>query len=147
MTQITYYIGLVFFSIIVGLLGIFYRNILKMPNMVFAPIHHILERMVKRGGFLKFIAYPLGYCIYCSTAWIAIIGFSVIYRVVSWDILVPIAISHYIAVYYCKHYAGLPGFRLELKRPKITDAEIQEALGMNGREYKDFEDYMKGVKG
>lgn len=116
--MINYYIGLTFFSLIVGLLGIFYRNILKMPNMVFNPLYKILERMVNKGGFLKWIAYPLGYCIYCSTTWIAIIGFLLVYKRITLDILVPIAISHYVAIYFCKHYGGLEEFKTKTEEEK-----------------------------
>lgn len=44
-------------GVISGLLGIFY----PLYSKVFVP-------MVKSGNrFLHFIAYPLGFCIYCST--------------------------------------------------------------------------------
>lgn len=110
MAQFMYYSGLIFFSIVVGLTGIFYRNILKMPNMIFSPLYKVFEKMVSKGGFIAWIAYPLGYCIYCSTTWIAILGYIVVYRRISLDIMVPVSISHYFALYFVKHYADLPAF-------------------------------------
>jgi hypothetical protein len=136
METIIFYTGLVFFSIIVGLLGIFYRNLLKMPGMVFNPIYRVFEKMVSKGGILKFIAYPLGYCIYCSTTWIGIIGYGIIYRTISFDILVPIAISHYIVMYYCVHYANLPEFNPKKER---RNSEIFEKIKyMNDEEFDEF---------
>lgn len=56
-------------GVIGGLLGIFYRNCLKVEDMIFYPLYSkVFVPMVKSGnGFLHFIAYPLGFCIYCST--------------------------------------------------------------------------------
>lgn len=49
--------GFMLLGVTGGLSGIFYSK-------VFVP-------MVKSGNrFLHFIAYPLGFCIYCSTFWI-----------------------------------------------------------------------------
>lgn len=57
-----------------GLLGIFYRDCLKVKDMIFYPLFKLFIRMVKSGNkFLGFIAYPLGYCVYCSTFWITMI--------------------------------------------------------------------------
>lgn len=66
-----------------GLLGIFYRNCLKPKDMIFNKIYKVLElwtissRYDPRSSvfqrFLGWIAYPLGYCIYCSTPVITII--------------------------------------------------------------------------
>lgn len=71
-----------------GLLGIFYRNCLKPRGMIFnwwyykvlkpwAEIEDDLHenetinmKPTKWQRVLAFIAYPLGYCIYCSTTWI-----------------------------------------------------------------------------
>ena len=55
-----------------GLLGIFYRNCLKVEDMIFHPLYSkVFVPMIKSGNrFLHFIAYPLGFCIYCSTFWI-----------------------------------------------------------------------------
>lgn len=64
-----------------GLLGIFYRNYLKPKNMIFNIIYRKLNFWVycanwkyatKVEKFLGWIAYPLGFCIYCSTTWITI---------------------------------------------------------------------------
>lgn len=73
-----------------GLLGIFYRNCLKGPNMIFNFIYYgylkkwaELEEDLEEAGisikptkfdkFLAWISYPLGYCIYCSSTWITFI--------------------------------------------------------------------------
>lgn len=65
-----------------GLLGMFYRNCLKVPNMIFHFVYKELNSWVVYAQFsnatdwekLKaWIAYPLGYCIYCSTTWITFI--------------------------------------------------------------------------
>lgn len=70
-----------------GLLGIFYRNCLKPQGMIFnwwyykvlkpwAEIEDDLKEnfisyeLSFMDKVLRFIAYPLGYCIYCSTTWI-----------------------------------------------------------------------------
>lgn len=78
-----------------GLLGIFYRNCLKPKNMIFNKWYEALKILVmssrydpKPSTFKKFlgwIAYPLGYCIYCSTTWITI--FLIIIYLSSWDCL------------------------------------------------------------
>lgn len=59
-------------GVIGGLLGIFYRNCLKVKDMIFYPLYSkVFVPMVKSDNrFLHFIAYPLGFCIYCSTFWI-----------------------------------------------------------------------------
>jgi hypothetical protein len=62
-------------GVIGGLLGIFY----PLYSKVFVP-------MVKSGNrFLHFIAYPLGFCIYCSTFWITML--ILILFLTSWDSL------------------------------------------------------------
>lgn len=69
-----------------GLLGIFYRNCLKIEDMVFYWWYKILKKWIKNSNdyctyfgcfkatkwnkFLGWLAYPLGFCIYCSTTWI-----------------------------------------------------------------------------
>lgn len=62
-------------GVIGGLLGIFYRNCLKVKDMIFYPLYSkVFVPMVKSGNrFLHFIAYPLGFCIYCSTFWITML--------------------------------------------------------------------------
>lgn len=59
-------------GLIGGLLGIFYRNCLKVENMIFYPIYRniLIPMAFGRNKFLAWIAYPLGYCCYCSTFWI-----------------------------------------------------------------------------
>lgn len=70
-----------------GLLGIFYRNCLKLRGMIFNWLYYgilkpwaeyyedmeerdyVIEKSFGR-NLLAFIAYPLGYCVYCSTTWI-----------------------------------------------------------------------------
>ena len=62
-------------GVIGGLLGIFY----PLYSKVFVP-------MVKSGNrFLHFIAYPSGFCIYCSTSWITML--ILILFLTSWDSL------------------------------------------------------------
>jgi hypothetical protein len=66
---------LMLLGVIGGLLGIFY----PLYSKVFVP-------MVKSGNrFLHFIAYPLGFCIYCSTFWITML--ILILFLTSWDSL------------------------------------------------------------
>ena len=80
-------------AIVAAMLGIFYRNYLKGEKMIFNPIYRVLSRWVdnKENGkeifglkmsyyqpttwsrFKAWIAFPLGYCIYCTTTWITII--------------------------------------------------------------------------
>ena len=73
-----------------GLLGVFYRNCLKGPNMIFnfiyydylkkwAELEEDLEeagvdiKLTKFDKFLAWVSYPLGNCIYCSSTWITFI--------------------------------------------------------------------------
>lgn len=121
------YLNLALFSLIVGLLGIFYRNILKEKNMILAPLFSVLDKMVSRGGFLKWLAYPLGYCIYCSTTWIAIIGFIIVYRVIALEVLIPIAISHLVVDVYCKYVLGdIYRKRFALYRELLLEAKAEK---------------------
>ena len=78
-----------------GLLGIFYRNCLKPKNMIFNWWYHILKSWVDKATyiykppifkrFLGWVAFPLGYCIYCSTTWITI--FLTLIYLSSWEVL------------------------------------------------------------
>lgn len=78
-----------------GLLGIFYRDCLKPKDMIFHKLYSkVFKVMVKKSRkedattfhkFLGFIAYPLGFCIYCSTTWITI--FLTIIYLSSWRVL------------------------------------------------------------
>lgn len=83
-----------------GLLGIFYRNCLKSQGMIFNWLYYEvfkpwvdLPEEAAEAGFkpkfrhkvLAFIAYPLGYCIYCSTTWITF--FLCILYLSSWEVL------------------------------------------------------------
>lgn len=70
-----------------GLLGIFYRNCLKVENMIFNKLYtKVFVPMAESDNrFLSFIAYPLGYCIYCSTTWITF--FLCLLFLTSWDSL------------------------------------------------------------
>lgn len=58
-----------------GLLGIFYRNCLKVEDMIFFKLYMKVFRPWAKSDnpILRFITYPLGYCIYCSTTWITFI--------------------------------------------------------------------------
>lgn len=65
-----------------GLLGIFYRDCLKPRDMIFHKFYSkvlkawykdsIKEDATTLEKFLGWIAFPLGFCIYCSTTWITI---------------------------------------------------------------------------
>lgn len=61
-----------------GFFGTFYRDCLKVKNHIFNWWYKILRKWVERKdesklrGFIAWISYPLGYCIYCSTTWITI---------------------------------------------------------------------------
>lgn len=70
-----------------GLLGIFYRNCLKVENMIFNKLYtKVFVPMAESDNrFLSFIAYSLGYCIYCSTTWITF--FLCLLFLTSWDVL------------------------------------------------------------
>lgn len=74
-------------GLIGSLLGIFYRNCLKVEDMIFFPLYMKVFRPWMKGNnrFLKFIALPLGGCIYCSTTWITFILLGIYLG--SWDIL------------------------------------------------------------
>ena len=70
--MITFIFQFILLGVVGGLLGIFYRNCLKVKDMIFYPLYQkVLVPMAKSTNkFISFIAYPLGYCIYCSTTWI-----------------------------------------------------------------------------
>lgn len=71
-----------------GLLGLFYRNCLKAKGMLFNWLYYgilkpwaeieddlydnecISMKPTRWQRLLAFIAYPLGYCVYCSSTWI-----------------------------------------------------------------------------
>lgn len=74
-------------GLIGGLLGIFYRNCLKPEGMIFNFIYYnwlkpwaeynedlidrgLVPKLTKWEKFRAWIAYPLGYCMYCSSTWI-----------------------------------------------------------------------------
>lgn len=77
-----------------GLLGMFYRNCLKVPNMIFNFIYKELQLWVLEADDIHatdwerlkaWIAFPLGYCIYCSTTWITFILCAIYLS--SWEVL------------------------------------------------------------
>lgn len=85
-----------------GLLGIFYRNCLKPEGMIFNFIYYnwlkpwaekeedykeykVDKELTWFDKFKAWIAYPLGYCMYCSTTWITFILCALYLS--SWDIL------------------------------------------------------------
>ena len=72
-TELMLEFGLI--GLIGSLLGVFYRNCLKVEDMIFFPLYMKVLRPWMKGNnrFLKFIAFPLGGCIYCSTTWITFI--------------------------------------------------------------------------
>lgn len=58
-----------------GLFGLFYRNVEKGKNMLLNRwFFFVLQPMAfSKWGILRFLARPLGYCVYCSTFWITFI--------------------------------------------------------------------------
>lgn len=112
-------------GIIGAFLGVFYRTCLKADEMIFNGWYKILRRWVSKGNHydwdieptmfwkvMKFIAYPLGYCIYCSTTWITF-GLCFIYlstweTLPSWQVIVigvlaATGVQHYIVAVACKY--------------------------------------------
>lgn len=93
-----------------GIFGIFYRNCLKVKNMIFNPLYRILLKMTKMNKVMRFIAYPLGYCIYCSSTWItiflSIIYLSTLYNIEWQDIvliLIPsMGMQHLVVLIGCR---------------------------------------------
>lgn len=57
-----------------GLFGLFYRNVEKGKNMLLNRwFFMVLQPMAfSKWGFVRFIARPLGYCVYCTTFWITL---------------------------------------------------------------------------
>lgn len=117
----------IFIGIISGLLGFYYRNLLKGDGMLLQSLYDKFNCWVEvdvfcktyptiakeehyniyKWAILSWIAHPLGYCIYCNTTWIAIILYTI--YMVSWDstpswhwvligLLTVISISHFIVV-------------------------------------------------
>lgn len=111
-------------GLIGGLLGIFLRNCLKIPHHIFHWWYVILQDWVEDSKpetnvyepsgwrkFLGFIAYPLGYCIYCSSVWVTfflcflwLIGWE---SLPDWNILVigiltAVGVEHIVVCWACK---------------------------------------------
>lgn len=59
-------------GIIGGLLSFFYRNCLKMKNMIFTNLYNNVLKPASKSDnwFIRNLAYPLGYCIYCNGFWV-----------------------------------------------------------------------------
>lgn len=120
-----------FIGLIAGLFGLFFRNCLKGENMIFEPYYLFLKNFVDQAEFcrefrtvaeeegmniklylfLGWLAYPLGYCIYCTTTWISI--FLYILYISSWEVLpswhwvvigliTAMSISHLVVLSSCK---------------------------------------------
>lgn len=103
-------------AIIIGiagaLLGAFYRNCLKAPNMIFNFWYRILDRWVEKSRLpdstfaskvVAFIAYPLGYCIYCSTTWVAeLLYFFTAEEFTLLGFVIVLGVQHLVTVMYCK---------------------------------------------
>lgn len=101
MEQVLLFVEFALLGIVGGLLGVFYRNCLKVEDMIFHWWYRILrvwvlysEVICDEEGcheptlwrkFLGFIAYPLGFCIYCSTTWITF--FIIALYLSTWEIL------------------------------------------------------------
>lgn len=81
------YFEFMIIGLIGGLLGIFYRNCLKVEDMIFSPLYKKVLKpwALSNNRFLSFIAYPLGFCIYCSTTWITF--FLCLLFLTSWEVL------------------------------------------------------------
>lgn len=102
----------IFIGIIAGLLGTFYRNCLKLKGMIFYSLYDKVLRPMAQGNnkFLSFIAFPLGYCIYCSSTWIAIILNTIaltLFETLPWQIIVisyisAISLQHLIVCIICR---------------------------------------------
>lgn len=115
-------------GIIGALLGIFYRNCLKSEGMIFNFIYYnylkpwaelpddleelnLEEEITKLDRFKAWIAYPLGYCKYCSTTWIVFIlcgiyltlETNLCWQCVVLGIIAASGIQHIILVYVCKY--------------------------------------------
>lgn len=121
----------VFIGIVGAFLGVFYRSCLKAPNMIFNWWYEILDRwvvkrqkeelealMLKKSpkfsvwAILAWVAFPLGYCIYCSTTWITF--FLCIIYLSAWsvlpcwqDIVIGVitasGVQHYIVATSCRY--------------------------------------------
>lgn len=95
-----------------GLIGIFYRNCMKPSNMIFSWWYDILDRWVSHCDsydyntpvwvkIKKWIAYPLGYCVYCTSTWITFMLYSYISGMNIWIVLAT-AIQHLVVVACCR---------------------------------------------
>jgi len=111
-----------------GLLGLFYRNCLKPSGMIFnwwyykvlKPWAEYEDTLQDLGIAYKlsfidkvkaFVAYPLGYCIYCSTAWITFFlcaiylsGWSILptWQIIVIGVLLATGIQHIIVLCACR---------------------------------------------
>lgn len=115
-------------GIISALLGIFYRNCLKSKGMIFNFIYYkwlkqwaelpeeleeinLKGKITKLDRFKAWIAYPLGYCMYCSTIWITFIlcgiyltlESNLCWQCVVLGIIAATGIQHIILVVCCKY--------------------------------------------
>lgn len=70
-------------GIVGGLIGILYNYSLS-NGAIFGKVGELLDKWSDKGGFIGWIANPLGACIYCSTTWITI--FIMVLYWLSWDI-------------------------------------------------------------
>lgn len=129
-----------FIGLVAGLLGLFYRNCLKGDGQILFPFYTVLSRWADQAEFCRdfrdiaeedgmnipktlimgWIAYPLGYCIYCSTPWISILSY-IIYlcsweKLPSWHwiflgLITVISVSHLVVLLSCKFILkGHPDF-------------------------------------
>lgn len=77
----------IFIGVISGLLAVWYRNCLVQDGMILYPFYEILldwkieyEYSDNPDFITKFknwIASPLGCCVYCNAAWIALISYTI----------------------------------------------------------------------
>lgn len=101
-----------------GMMGVFFRNTLKPRNMIFnawfdllefwverARIHETVEGFAEASGWHKFLgnwlAYVLGYCIYCTTTWLTILLYVVIVKGVDWWLFMALGVQHVVVLIFC----------------------------------------------
>lgn len=115
-------------GIIGGLLGIFYMNCLKAEGMIFNGLYYrvlkpwaeleddleeqcIYYQLSFADKIRKWIAYPLGYCVYCSSTWITLIlcGISLSawevlpkWQDITIGIIAAVAIQHLVVASICR---------------------------------------------
>lgn len=111
-------------GIIAACFGVFYRSCLKMPDFIFHGFYAILDTWVWDETHYNFpdtpswlvrfkawIAYPLGYCVYCTTPWIGIILYFLYvgldnlpsFRLILFELVIILGVSHVIVAIFTKY--------------------------------------------